>query len=293
MYDTEEDGQQAAETVEATPQQALADDFRQQYLIVCECDLQALSLERRRATEYLALGRLAHALQDQLGYGNWGEYLQTHGYVERTISRALRIYRNLKDHPEFAAGLTLAEAERYGEDLAKAADEEAKQIAESVERSKQAATTRIGKKAQSAKAELRKKVIEALASTDGLEKELKSILEPKPASQAEEPVGTVSADGQQLLLEGDATSTQTLKGIYDDMQAEGSLQDQEAKAWQHGEDPCENCNYLWAVLAEVVTDDIAITDEERVAFDGFVALIGDEDRALRVFLALAHDLLCQ
>jgi hypothetical protein len=293
MYDKETDGQRAAETVEATPQQALADDFRQQYLVVCECDLQALSLDRRRATEYLALGRLAHALQAQLGYGNWGQYLQTNGYVERTISRALRIFRNLKDHPDFAVGLTLAEAERYGEDLARAADDEAKQIAESVERSKRAAATRIGKKAQSARAELRKKVIQALASTDGLEKELKSILEPEPASQAEKPVGAVSADGQQLLVESDATSTLTLKGIYDDMQAEGPSLDQEAKGWQHGEDPCQSCDYIWNVLSEVMTDNIAVTDDERVAFDGFVAIIGDEDRALRVMLALAHDLLCE
>ena len=281
MNDPENDGPQSAEDVDAIPQQMLADDFHQQYLVVCECDLQALSLERRRTTEYFELGRCAARLQDQLGYGNWGNFLQEHGYVERTISRALRIFRNLKDHPEFANGLTLAEAEEYGAKLAKAADDEAKHLAESVERSTNAARNRVSKKANAERAELRKNALEALASGNDLEQELRSIL---PKRHAEELDGAAPAD-EQLLLESDAASAKTLKGIYEELHPEGLP--------QHGEDPCENCNYLWDVLAETVAGEgIDITDDERTAFDGFVALVGDDDRALRVFLALAHDLLC-
>lgn len=133
----------AAEPIEAVaaqaevqPQQTLADQFGQQYRVVCQSDLDSIRIERRRTSAYFELGRLAAALQTAVGYGNWGTYLKEHDYVERTISRALRIYNNLKDHADLCIGLTLREAEKFGEELTKVAEDEALRIEESVARSK-------------------------------------------------------------------------------------------------------------------------------------------------------------
>ena len=257
-------------------------------------DLDSIRIERRKTSEYFELGRLATALQDEIGYGNWGAYLENHHYVERTVSRALRIYDNLKDHKELCIGLTLSEAEKFGDRLAAVAKDEEAKIAESVARSRKSASTRVGAKANAARAELRKKVIEALASTDGLETELRSILEPTPIRHVGEPVSAVPAADQQLLLESDGARSTTLKQLYHGTHPEGfPLAGQDVEDWQHGDDPCVNCEWIGHVLAEVVNDeDIGITDEEHAAFSEFVAKFPDEARALRVMLALAHDTLC-
>ena len=90
----------------------------------------------------------------------------------------MHIYANLKDHEELCVGLTLAEAEKYGDELATVAKNEKQAIEASVARSTKAAESRAGTKAKTAKADLRNKVIQALRSTDTLEQELRAIVEP-------------------------------------------------------------------------------------------------------------------
>lgn len=127
-----------------------------------------------------------------------------------------------------------------------------------------------------------------------MEEELRGLLEPKPVGHAEdsaESATKVPAD-EQLLLESDAGSgSPTLKEVFAAMHPDEGLQ--EVKEWTHGDGPCESCTYMWDVLSEVVGGgDIGVTDDERAAFDEFVAKFSDEERALKVLLALAHDTLC-
>lgn len=58
-------------------------------------------------------------------------------------------------------------------------------------------------------------------------------------------------------------------------------------------DSYENVLYITEAFRDVLhADDFTETDDERHAFDNLVAECGNEDRALRVLLLLAHQLLC-
>ena len=95
--------------------------FAHQYQAVSRIDDEVASyqIRRRRAAEYWELGRLADQLKEEVRHGKWLPFLAKHGYVARTVQRAIHIYLLFQDRQEECAGLTLEQAEQFGKEAKK------------------------------------------------------------------------------------------------------------------------------------------------------------------------------
>jgi hypothetical protein len=232
--------------VPATAGNDLTAQFAQQYKSVCKIDdaVAQFEVKKRRTPEYWALGKIAVQLKDKLGHGKWLPFLAEHGYVERTIQRAMNIYTLFRDRKDDCAGLTLEQAEQTGK----------------------------VKKPEAETPRKRGGVPVAPATK-----------QPEAATPPEVTDGTGEAEGEDeapatehplaatATKQGETASTAEVNGGED-----GDQDEDEARE--------EKTELLYGVLSEAIDPSFAVTDAEREAFASFMAAVGDEDRAMRVLL---------
>jgi hypothetical protein len=113
---TDLDEEEVADAAQGEAGEDLATSFAQQYKRVCRIDdaVARFEIKRRRTPEYWELGRIAEQLKKEVGHGKWLPLLREHGYVERTIQRALRVHALFRDCMEDCLELTLEQAEQFG-----------------------------------------------------------------------------------------------------------------------------------------------------------------------------------
>ena len=222
--------------------------FGQHYYVAISDDVELLSLNKRRTGDYWELGKDGTELKAQLPHGDWLRFLESHGYVERTVQRAMRIYKLFKNKEE-CISLTVEEAENFGKAAEKAEEDVAKKAGVA---GKQA----LDKSRKDILAEAAKKI----KARQDAEKEL---LDKRGGSGSE--VG--EEDGPAAGDESNAES-----GGEEDAEDEDQDVDDEMKS-----------DILWNLVGEVSTEGFSITDAEREAFALFAATVGEE-RAVLVAL---------
>jgi hypothetical protein len=124
---------QKARVADAGSRDKLIDRLDQHYRAVVTNDLELFALHKRRTQANWELGEVAIALKALVPHGEWLSILKARGYVERTIQRAMRIYKLFKNKKEECIALTVEEAER-GE----SAEEASESVAVQRPRSQQA-----------------------------------------------------------------------------------------------------------------------------------------------------------
>jgi hypothetical protein len=112
-----ETGEAKPETASTAENRGLADQFDERYQAVAKIDeaISRFEIKRRRTAEYWTLGQIAVAVKKSLPHGKWLLFLKEHGYVERTVQRAIRVYTLFADHEKECAELTLEQVERVGQ----------------------------------------------------------------------------------------------------------------------------------------------------------------------------------
>jgi hypothetical protein len=228
--------------------------FEERYSAVLSSDRELFAVQKRRTGDYWEFGKIATELKEAMNHGQWGPFLSDHKYVERTVQRAMRIYKLFMDNKEGCIALTVEEADSFGKANEKA-EENAKQTATS-------------------------------AAKKGHDKSREALL-----AEAEERSKARQAEEKELLATGDAkTGGKENAGDEDQGQDENHGQDEELDADEEqdadqDQDADEEMKEetLWSLINEVVQEGFEITDVEHEAFANFMAALG-EDRAVRVAL---------
>ncbi len=235
--------------------------FSTRYKQVAATDLELLRTQRKQVDDYWELGKVAAklkaALKEVVGHGNWLEWLDEHGYVERTVQRAMKVYANFKENKDGCLGLTIAQAESTSVDAAEAAN--------SVERAKKNAALRVARKAE-------KFVADERAKLDAEENELA------------EAAAAGETQAAEMLLTESVAGGPKLKDLAANIH-EGHVEGEPEDAEPDWNDLCEYA--CWMADTQVA----AISEEESQAIENAIIAIGNPERALQVMLVKCLKLL--